>query len=988
MESDSSSAGFVTRVLREALGLPAAERYPFVEERCAGNELARGEVLRLLRHAETISSFMEKPAWSMAGVPPRLAEGMDLDGRFRIEKLVGRGGMGEVYRATDLAGGTVAVKLIRAEWSRDPAMVALFQSEIRLSRKVSHPNVCRVHDPHTAVVDGAPLLFYAMEFLEGLTLSERIAERRPPDAAVILDLARQAGAGLDAVHQAGVLHCDLKPGNIFLAETGRIVITDFGIARASVPGVAFGGIGSADYMAPEQFLDGALTPATDVYALALTIFEYAAGAKPWPSRDASDAMSRRLGEPLPSLVRLRPDLPVSWYRVLRRAMAVNPRERYQSTAELATALGDAARRRTVTRRAWIGAAGIVVGAGMAWFAWPKSVKPALSILLPVSGPAGKVSANALDLYLRGQMRLSRQLRLLSPARIRAAWLRMAKGDEPENLTLRQAREIAWREGAPLVIAPLFVRGAGGKSALTVEIQLIGADPESEKRGWSKTFDPELPADDLAVAAAEWIRRTVGETEADLDRERKRPQEVTTSEPRALAKYMEAEEAWAKDNGAPSPANRVAEMSPAAAAAVLFESALAIDPGFASAAARLGDILIASGERDHGYAYYECALAKPLRRLTHAERFRLMGLFAFDRGDTQRAEQIFFEWALQFPEDPLPLFYRASALLRQGKTEQSVELYGEAIERDKLFFPFWNGRSVAWLATNRLDEASRDIEEGARLQDRNWTAQTRVALAFARRDAAGVDRWISELRKSESKPFAGKSYAIEACWRAEQGRLAEALRVLDEGMAFDARYGQQDGVVWKNLLAARIEVDRHSPDDAARRCSRLLAEPLADDLRLLAACVLAQAGQPHAAARHLDAWNERGCPDGVCCAASAKTTSPARAQWPVYRALVSRLRGEIALARGQPDQAVEHMRSAGDPLRESWDEAVLRAEIAVGHVTVSSGFALTLLKAPGKFWLEPYRTVAPGFVRRAVHAAAAGDGEARVLAEQYKKFLDS
>ena len=199
-------------------------------------------------------------------------EGRILDNRYRLDDLVGEGGMGHVYRARDLVlGEVVAVKLLHTR-TRDA--IELLRREVRLARRVTHPNVVRVHDIGVA----NDTVYLTMQMVEGRSLSAALKEGAPADAA---RLARQIAAGLDAAHRAGVVHSDLKPGNVLVAgepDSRRAFITDFGIARAlgehqTVDRV----LGTPSYMAPEQWRGEPVGIATDVYALGLLLYQLFTG---------------------------------------------------------------------------------------------------------------------------------------------------------------------------------------------------------------------------------------------------------------------------------------------------------------------------------------------------------------------------------------------------------------------------------------------------------------------------------------------------------------------------------------------------------------------------------------------------------------------------------------------------------------------------------------------------------------------------------------
>ncbi|HVF59314.1 MAG TPA: serine/threonine-protein kinase, partial [Thermoanaerobaculia bacterium] len=212
--------------------------------------------------------------------PPRSASAADftpgelLAERYRIVALLGRGGMGEVYRADDLRlGQTVALKFLPAELAEGRERLERFYSEVRLARQVSHPNVCRVYD----VGEAGGRSFLAMEYVDGEDLASLLRRigRLPEDKA--LEVARQLCAGLAAVHDRGLLHRDLKPANVMLDGHGRVRLTDFGLAAAAAEAQGSELAGTPQYMAPEQFAGRGLSPRSDVYALGLVLYELFTG---------------------------------------------------------------------------------------------------------------------------------------------------------------------------------------------------------------------------------------------------------------------------------------------------------------------------------------------------------------------------------------------------------------------------------------------------------------------------------------------------------------------------------------------------------------------------------------------------------------------------------------------------------------------------------------------------------------------------------------
>jgi len=207
----------------------------------------------------------------------RFLPGRLLASRYRIIALLGKGGMGEVYRADDLTlGQAVAMKFLPDQAGRDEGLLERFRNEVRMARRVSHPNVCRVYD--VGDVDGQT--FFTMEYVDGEDLGSLLRRigRLPPDKA--LDIARHLCAGLAAAHAKGVLHRDLKPANIMLDGRGQVVITDFGLAGVAedIRGAEVRS-GTPAYMSPEQLSGKEVSPRSDIYALGLVLYEVFTGKR-------------------------------------------------------------------------------------------------------------------------------------------------------------------------------------------------------------------------------------------------------------------------------------------------------------------------------------------------------------------------------------------------------------------------------------------------------------------------------------------------------------------------------------------------------------------------------------------------------------------------------------------------------------------------------------------------------------------------------------
>jgi len=339
--------------------------------------------------------------------------------RFRVVRFLARGGMGEVYEALDTGlEQRVALKVLPPDIASEPDTGRRFRREVRLMREIAHRNVCRVFEVfrHTVVgADGAAreIEGFSMELLEGETLAERLerVHRLPPGQ--VLEIVRQVAAGLDAAHAAGVVHRDLKTSNVMLvADRGgeRAVVTDFGIARHAGPGrgtedvtATAVAMGTVDYMSPEQARGETATPASDVYALGVVMFEMVTGRRPHVGDTPVALLLERVRVRPPSPRRFVRDLDSRWERVILRCMEVRPEDRYRSAGAAVAALsgasgvGDAAIRLRRLARGPVGA-GILAAAALgavvaAWMLLRGGASPRVRGVPP---PVQLTSSTALE----------------------------------------------------------------------------------------------------------------------------------------------------------------------------------------------------------------------------------------------------------------------------------------------------------------------------------------------------------------------------------------------------------------------------------------------------------------------------------------------------------------------------------------------------------------------------------------------------------------
>jgi serine/threonine-protein kinase len=258
-----------------------------------------------------------------------------LAGRYRLEGPVARGGVGEVWRATDLVlGRPVAVKLLRAEYTQHPEVLARFRAEARHAGSVSHPGIAQVYDYGEDGAAASPYL--VMELVDGPSLA-RVLAAGPLAPARAMDVLAQAAAGLQAAHAAGLVHRDVKPGNLLVGRSGQVKMTDFGIAHAawSAPLTQTGAlVGTPAYLAPERVTGGPATPASDLYSLGVVGYQCLTGAVPFAGVPPVTALHQQHElPPLPAAV------PAAVAELILDLTARDPAARPASAGEVAVRAG-------------------------------------------------------------------------------------------------------------------------------------------------------------------------------------------------------------------------------------------------------------------------------------------------------------------------------------------------------------------------------------------------------------------------------------------------------------------------------------------------------------------------------------------------------------------------------------------------------------------------------------------------------------------------
>jgi len=263
-------------------------------------------------------------------------QGTELSGRYRIDRLLAHGGMASVYEATDLQlHRQVAIKILSPNLGSDQDFKAKFQAEARVAASLNHPNLVNIYDQGQ---DGENL-FLVLELVLGTTLRRVLDDFKVIDSERAIELVQAVLEGLDSAHRAGIIHRDIKPENILLSNEGRIKLSDFGLARnVSNRTEASEVLGTVGYMAPELVTGGSATPATDIYAIGIMLFEMLTGTRPYSGEANVQIAYQHANSRVPAPSTVNPEISTFLDQIVLKATEPNPPNRFQTAAEMLSAI--------------------------------------------------------------------------------------------------------------------------------------------------------------------------------------------------------------------------------------------------------------------------------------------------------------------------------------------------------------------------------------------------------------------------------------------------------------------------------------------------------------------------------------------------------------------------------------------------------------------------------------------------------------------------
>jgi serine/threonine protein kinase/tetratricopeptide (TPR) repeat protein len=839
------------------------------------------ELRRLVEHAEASSEFLRPVAG--LGIDPDLTvlrPGDVIADRFEIRQFIGRGGMAEVFEALDQKlAERVAIKVIAPQFARDLVLFQRFYQEVQIARRITHPNICRIHD--LGEHQGLPYL--SMEFLEGETLSRRL-ERGALPLETWNDCAQQLFRGLRAAHEAGVVHRDLKPSNLMLTGS-RLVILDFGLARPILTqeddGLTRTGtlVGTLDWMAPEQLL-GEYDERSDLYSAALILLRALKQGADATGGSGLVGALRRATTDTEFRQQMPKSLPAPWRYALLRCLEREPARRPRSVQEVQKLVQSQhilpVQLQRFISSYWKAAAIVLVvlalfGASIRslWYSRqlrPLGLKPgAVIMIVPTDNATHESQFDGVTSVLRAEFGQSSHFNLWDERRFGEV-LRGMRLDPQTKPATKQWREMAFRENVSLLVFST-VSKLGDGYKFSIRCELIGKTTPESPVDFREDTETALGPAGLFEAihhAVTSMRIAAGESDTERAATNRLPQDITSPSWEALELFSEAQ--------ALSDDQRSDEAVP------LLRRAVQLDSNFAMGLMRLGDILNAQEKHEEGFAFWRRAIALArAQHLSEHERLSIESRYALEIRDFNQAEPVLRDWARRFPNDPLPMQLLAWCLVQIGNYEEGLRVAREGQDR---FPPTVFGTSVlirALAAKNEFADIDKQITILESLSSRPLALGFRGTVAVLRgKYDAGADLFREVMRSDDVKE-ASRATAQLAHLEADRGNLDIARQLLGEGISKDLS-GREDGFASQKTIAlAFLEGMSGNPGRAVARAKEAVMIRPAPLVIVQAVSIVARYGSPEEAALLMKMF-----PPG---------------EGPEYEAGRLRMRGEIFAAKG-------------------------------------------------------------------------------------------
>jgi serine/threonine protein kinase len=835
----------INEIFDLALTIDKSSRDTFLRDACAGDEGLRLELDRLLALQSNAKEFLEYPAIEIAaeelsesGHPAEdsLEPAEALIGQtiahYRVVSVLGSGGMGFVYEAEDIRlGRRVALKFLRANLFGHPRAGQRFAREAHAASSLNHPNICTIYGVEE--YDSRPVI--VMELLEGRTLREIIGQA-PVPLCELLDGGIQISDALQAAHAKGFVHRDVKPENIFVVDSGRVKVLDFGLAKAIATPVweersgaeplgaeplTFDGAiaGTTSYMSPEQARGEKLDGRSDLFSLGVVLYEMATARQPFAQRNPVLTIDSILnGCPAPP-TSLNPALPPELDRILVRLLQKDREQRYPNAAAVAAELKllQAARDGASPAPFRIGRnwqyiaavclAVLVVAAGAVLSlnrAQPLGSKDTIVVSEFENKTGDSLFDGTLRQALTVQLEESPFLSIVSEERIQRALSLMDRASDA-RLAPEIAREVCERTGSAAVVE--------GSIASFGKHYVIGIRARGCRAGnllfqqQAEVTRKEEILNALSQIAARF-RAGAGEPIATVEKYRTPLAEVTTTSLEALKVFSEA--------------RRVHTFTGGSAAQPLYERAILLDPHFAMAYASLGHLFGEIGESD--LSAENTRKAWQFRdRATDAEKFFITASYELRvLGNAEKLQQTCETWARSYPRDPQSHGLMSGGVYPiEGNYEKAVEEARKAVTLDPEFALGHVLVADFNVALGRISEAQRVLQEAAANQlETPEFLESRYRIAFLKGDRAGMER---ELTRSRPNPSVEAAVSYQDSFAlAYSGHLRLARIQTQRAFDLAEQTGHRERAALYAAGAAVREALFGNPAEAKRNAATALA----------------------------------------------------------------------------------------------------------------------------------------------------------------------
>lgn len=766
-----------------------------------------------------------------------LPEGFQIGSRYRVISLLGRGGMGAVYRVHDNElNRDVALKLIRPELD-DPNVMERFKREIQLSSLVTHRNVLRVYDLGES--DGVK--FLTMQLVKGEDLASVIRRERalPPGRATKIFL--QICEALAAAHEQGVLHRDLKPANVMLGTGDHVYLTDFGLARTSdQKGLTASGavVGTPDYMSPEQVRGQTLDSRSDIYALGVIFFHMLTGDLPFHGTSTYEVMIERVQHEAPRVSAINPSISGNLVRVVERCLAMHPEERYASVEEIIADLGGTRRVAMPRRRRrtliWVVAilALVLIGGAIAWTlmrdpadavvaADQKPVSVLVADLENRSGDPifdetlepiltiGLEGAPFVTAYNRGQAR--RALDQVKPG--------------AETLNASVARLVGLREGVQVVIAGALQREGDGYRLST---RAIDTATGKELGRADETAGNREAVLKVTGTVARKLRIVLGDA----------PSEELSSETFTAASLESA-----REYAAGQELQWAGKFDDAIAR---YANAVKLDPTMGRAYAGMAAMYANLGDREQAEKNYKLAM-QHIDRMMDREKYRTRGGYYLLVRNQDKALEEFRELARQYPADTAALnnlalayFYKRDMRRAMEEGQRPVAIYPKNVL-------YRNNLALYAMYAGDFTTATSEAQKVLEINPEFVKAYVAMALS----EAATEKYDEAEATYQKLQPVSARGASFAAAGLADlailRGDPQGAIGILRPAIAEDEKGGNRSGAARKRVMMSEALLAAGNKVEALREAGRAIESTDSENVLYPAARVMAAAGDIDGAA---------------------------------------------------------------------------------------------------------------------------------------------